>query len=301
MELRRIELDKLDRSLGRLRQVPQAAVQSKMASLRSKGQLSPLVAAEQDGVLVLIDGFVRHQAATRLGLESLLVEVIQVSPLQMKAQLYLRNQERGLQLFEECRLVQELFDVDGLNQVEIGDLLERHKSWVCRRLALYRDLSPHLIEDLSLGLLGPGSLRRLALLPARNQEKLVAVARRDELSPRDTSTLVELWRHTRDPQAHQYLLDSPREAISRARGEKTETTDPRLGRTGQKLLSALEMLTQIALRLARMLHEDKVDLAPPGARLVAEAHRKAYEQCMAAFDGVGSWLDGSGPDAGDET
>jgi len=78
--------------------VPAGAVREKVESLKSKGQLSPLVAAEQDGVLVLVDGFVRHLAATHLGLETLLVEVVQLSPVQMKVQLYLRNRERGLLL-----------------------------------------------------------------------------------------------------------------------------------------------------------------------------------------------------------
>ena len=154
MELRHVEPSALDLSLGRLRQLPEAVVRAKESSLRTKGQLSPLVAAEHDGALVLVDGFVRHLAAVRLGLQQVAVEVVRLSPVQMKAQVYLRNRERGLVLIEECRLVRELCDVDGLSQVEVSDLLERHKTWVCRRLSLSREVSPHLLNDLSLGLLG---------------------------------------------------------------------------------------------------------------------------------------------------
>ena len=46
MELRHVDPSVLDLSLGRLRQLPKAAVRAKEASLRAKGQLSPLVAAE---------------------------------------------------------------------------------------------------------------------------------------------------------------------------------------------------------------------------------------------------------------
>ena len=53
MELRRIDPTTLDLSLARLRQLPEAMIKAKEASLRSKGQLSPLVAASQDEVLVL--------------------------------------------------------------------------------------------------------------------------------------------------------------------------------------------------------------------------------------------------------
>ena len=101
MELRHVDPAGLDLSLARLRQLPEAAVKAKEASFRSKGQLSPLVAAsDEDGRLVLVDGFVRQLAAVRLGLESVLVEVVQLSPSQRKAQVYLRNRERGLQLIE---------------------------------------------------------------------------------------------------------------------------------------------------------------------------------------------------------
>jgi len=286
----------LDLSLGRLRQVPETAVQDKLASLKSKGQLSPLVAAEQEGVLVLIDGFVRHLAAVRLALESVLVEVVQVSPVQMKAQVYLRNRERGLQLLEECRLVLELCEVDGLNQVQIGDLLERHKSWVCRRLSLMRALSPSLLEDLSVGLLSPGSLRQLALLPARNQEELVAVSKRASLSPRDTAALVGLWRRAPDPQARQYLIDHPKDALCRARGQPAEPNDPRLGQAGQKLLCGLTALRQASLRILRRLRDGLGDLPPEGVAVLAEARRQADRDTRSALRSARQWISNQGGD-----
>jgi hypothetical protein len=196
MELRHVKTAALDLSLGRLRQIRTGAVRAMEASLRSKGQLSPVVAAAQDGAPVLIDGFVRHFAAGRLGLETLLVEVVQADSVQMKAQVYLRNRDRAMALIEECRLVYELCELDGLSQVQVGDLLERHKSWVCRRLALYGSFSVHLLEDHALGLLGAGSVRRLARLSPRNQDQLLSVAlrkvpleRKDEISDRYSTTL----------------------------------------------------------------------------------------------------------------
>lgn len=290
MELRQVPPAALDLSLGRLRQIPQAAVRAMVESLRSKGQLSQLVAAEQAGELVLVDGFVRHLAAVRLGLDAVLVEVVKLSAVQMKAQLYLRNRERGLLLLEECRLVHELGHVDGLNQVEIGDLLERHKSWVSRRLSLYRDLSPGLFEDMSLGLLGAGSLRRLAQLPARNQEQLMAVAQRDGLSDRDTASLIELWSRTTDPEARRYLLDHPGDAVERARSEPAEATDPRLGEAARQLVSALCTLTGVGVRVQRRIADGIGALPSEGLAVVDSRHRQAAEQCAAAFEAVDGWV-----------
>ena len=290
MELREVAPGELDLSLGRLRQLPEAAVREKMDSLRSKGQLTPLVAAEQAGALVLVDGFVRRLAAERLGLARVLVEVVHLSPVQMKAQVYLRNRDRGLMLLEECRLVRELADVDGLSQVEIGDLLERHKSWVCRRLGLYRALSPHLLEDAAVGLVGEGSLRRLASLPACNQELLVTAARRDGLSSRETAVFIDLWRRATDCDARQYVLEHPREAIRRSRSGHERPVDARLGEAGGQLLEGLLVLRQASLRMRRRLRDGLGELPSEGVRVLATARDRAEDDCVTALGEVRTWL-----------
>ena len=43
---------------------------------------------------------------------------------------------------------------DGLSQVEVAELLGRHKSWVCRRLALIERLGSKARDELRVGLLG---------------------------------------------------------------------------------------------------------------------------------------------------
>jgi len=290
VELRKVRIDALDLSLVRLRQVPEAAVVEKMASLRSKGQLSPVVASDVEGTLVLVDGFVRHLAAKRLGLETVLCEVVTLSLVQMKAQVYLRNRDRGLLLIEECRLVHELCDADGLSQVEVGELLERHKSWVCRRYGLLASLSPLLVEDLSLGLLGGGSLCRLAQLPARNQEELVAAIRRDDLSPRDSAGVIDLWRKATDGEARRYVLEHPADALRRARASATPAEDPRLGRAGRDLQLGLMALAQVSLRVHRRLREGLGEIGPEGVQVLAEATRQAKEQTSSALRAVRTFI-----------
>ncbi len=294
MQLREVAPGELALSLGRLRQFPEWAVLEKIKSLQSKGQLTPLVAAEQAGLLVLVDGFVRHLAAVRLHLPAVLVEVVQASPVQMKAQMYLRNRDRGLMLLEECSLVQELSDLHGLSQVEIGDVLERHKTWVCRRLGLYRSLSPHLLADASVGLIGGGSLRRLALLPCRNQEELVAVARRDGLSSRETSILVDLWRRGTDGEARQYVMAHPREAIRRARAGREWPVDVRLGAAGRELLGVLLVVRQASLRMQRRLQDGLGELPAEGVKVLAAARDRAEDDCVTALREVRGWLSRAG-------
>jgi ParB-like chromosome segregation protein Spo0J len=93
---------------------------------------------------------------------------------------------------EEAWIVQALVREDGLSQLQVAELLQRHKSWVCRRLALLERLSEECREDLRLGLLSPTMARQLTRLPAGNQIEVVAAARREHLSAAELHGVVDL-------------------------------------------------------------------------------------------------------------
>lgn len=259
-------------------------------SLGKKGQLSSVVAAERDGALVLVDGFVRQLAARRIDMPTLAADVVDLSPVQMKAQLYLRNRERGLLLLEECRLVHELVLLDQLSQVEVSDLLERHKTWVSRRFSLITRISPNLLGEALLGRLGGGSLRKLALLPARNQDELWAAISRDPLTPRDAELVIDLWRRAPDAPARQFIVEHPKEAARLARGEPEKVVDVRLGAAGEEVRVALEQMRRAGLRVLRRLHDGLGPLSPEGGGLLAEAHRKTEAEAIGALRELGAWL-----------
>jgi hypothetical protein len=67
---------------------------------------------------------------------------------------------------EEAWLVQALVPEDGLSQVEVAMLLARHKSWVCRRLAMMEKLRAAAQDDLRLGLLSLQKSERAATVTA---------------------------------------------------------------------------------------------------------------------------------------
>lgn len=48
---------------------------------------------------------------------------------------------------KEVWLMQALVREDGLTQTEVGQLLGRHKIWLCRRLALLKKLSEEARQD----------------------------------------------------------------------------------------------------------------------------------------------------------
>jgi hypothetical protein len=137
---------------------------------------------------------------------------------------------------------------DGMTQVEAAQLLGRHKSWVCRRLALLEKLSVCVKEDLRLGLVGPALARQLTRLPAGNQEALLALTRREALTAREVGGVIELLQGCGEAQAA-FVLAQPREALAQARGLPTALRDPRLSRSGnwlaKHLTQALENLTRL--------------------------------------------------------
>lgn len=291
MTVVRIAPSRIDLTLGRLRLFPDSAIQAMAESLRSKGHLSPLVAGErEEGPPMLVDGFVRRAAAVRLGLERVVVDVQALTPVQMKAQMYLRNRERGFQLIEECRLVRDLIDGDRVTQIEVSDLLERHASWVSRRLAILRGLGPHLVAEGSIGRLAAGCLRRLALVPARNQEELWAAAQRTGLSPADTGFLVDLWTKAPSAEAKAWLIAQPIAALATARGRPQPPLDVRLGEAGEDARRALEAMGRSGLRIVHRIREGLGEIGPEGRELLSQTRQRVGVDSGAALTELDGWL-----------
>ena len=92
----------------------------------------------------VLDGFTRWEAATQVrGMTTLSVRLIDVDDRRAKAAIHGLNQTgRRPHELEEAWIVQALVREDGLSQAEVAELLGRHKSWVCRRLALLGEALP---------------------------------------------------------------------------------------------------------------------------------------------------------------
>lgn len=282
MDVRQVDPSGLSLVLRRLRRVRKAAVEAKMSSMRSKGQLSALVASEHEGQLVLIDGFARQQAAVQLGMKQVAVRVLQLSPVQMKAQMYVRNRERGLELIEECQLVQELCETEGLSQVDVAALMERHKSWVSRRLSMYTALSPRLVSEGVIDRMEPGVLKKLSRLPPRNQDELMAVSGHEGLSTAETARLLELWHKAPDAEAKKYVLCEPRAALQLARSSQP-SPDPRLGPDAAKVYESLLVMRQASMRIVRQTRAGLSKLGSEGAQLLGQMSDVTSRDCQWAL------------------
>jgi ParB-like chromosome segregation protein Spo0J len=285
-ETRPWSLSALGERYRRYRLADAAAEEAMAWSLQRYGQASPATACWRAGQAELLDGFKRRAAAERIGWTTLSVRLVDVDERLAKGAIYGLNSvgSRPSEL-EEAWLVQALVREDGLTQVEAAQLLDKHKSWVCRRLALLERLSVEAQAEMRLGLLSVGLARQLTRLPMGNQSAIVSAARRESLTTVEVQDVIDLLRGA-TPEQEQLLLNDPRAALLQAEGVPSPARDPRLSPAGNRLARQLGMLLDLLSRLenwqrhpglAELKREDRRLLAPPFTRLVRDARRVANQ------------------------
>jgi len=214
----------------------------------------------------VVDGF-KRLAAARLLLPrwaTLSVRVLAVDERGAKAAIYALNRvSRSTHELEEAWIVHALVREDGLSQVEAAGLLGRHKSWVCRRLALLERLSPEAKEDLRLGLLSVSVARQVVRLPAGNQAEVLHVTRREALNAAEVRGVVDLLLASANRAQEEYVLAKPREALQQAHATTPRAWDPRLSVAGNRVLRRVVGLLEELERLEHwLLHRGRAELTP---------------------------------------
>lgn len=216
-------------------------------SLARHGQLSAIVAyTTVAGSLEIIDGFKRVRAARELGWAELRVRAVAGDAVQAKVAISILNAGHGLSELEEAWLIRSLYRDDGLSQPAIGQLLGRHKSWVCRRLVLAEGLDEAVQADVRLGLLAAKTACALARLPRGNQRAAADAVVRRGMTSAQTERLVDALL-ANPGEAEQILRRQPGPAAPPAPGPAQRTA-------GQWIIADAGAVTRLAARLqARLL------------------------------------------------
>jgi ParB family transcriptional regulator, chromosome partitioning protein len=283
-ETRPLLLAELGERYRRYRLADPGAEEAMARSLRRFGQASPVTACWRDGRAELLDGFKRQAAAGRLGWSTLSVRLVDVDERAAKAAIHGLNSVGGRPSeLEEAWLVQALVREDGLLQLEVARLLNKHKSWVSRRLALLERLSGEAQAELRLGLLSPGLARQLTRLPVGNQVGVLSAARRESLTVAEVQGVIDLLPGA-TPEQEQLLLTDPRSALLQAEGVPSPARDSRLSPAGNRLARQVGMLRDLLGRLenwqrhpglAELKRDDRRLLAPQFRLLARDAMRVA--------------------------
>jgi ParB/RepB/Spo0J family partition protein len=232
-----LPIGSLDERYARLRIVQPGAQRAVRDSMRRLGQLMPIVACERQAVFAVVDGFKRVAAARALGLDALRARVMPLGEAAAIAALVTFNRHgRGLSDLEEALVVKTLCREHSLSQVEVAELLGRHKSWACRRLSLAERLSEAVADDVRAGLISTTVAREVARLPRGNQADVATSIYRHALTSHEAALLVTLFARTSGAAQQRYVLDKPREALLALRPrEPAPARDPRLGPETQAL------------------------------------------------------------------
>jgi hypothetical protein len=275
--VRPLPVEALGEHYRRYRLADVAAEQAMARSLLRYGQMAPIVVCLRQQRPEVLDGF-KRQAAARLvpGLHTLSARTLAVDERGAKAAIFgLNSIGSRPHTLEEAWIVQALVRDDGLSQVATAELLGRHKSWVCRRLALLEKLAAAVKDELRLGLLPPSLARQLPRLPAGNQEAVLATTRRHALSAVEVRGVVDLLQGA-NPEQEQLILQQPREALRLAAGVQGPIRDPRLSPGGNRVAKQLSQRVEAVERFANWLqypgraelkHGDRQLLQPRFAQL----------------------------------
>jgi len=262
----KLELEQLGERYGRYRLHVPDAERAMARSLERYGQISPAVVCRRDDRYELIDGFKRLAGARAVpGIRFLTVRLIEVDERGAKAAIYGLNHAGGrTRELEEAWIVHALVREDGLTQVEVAELLGRHKSWVCRRLALIERLGPEAKDELRVGLLCPTAARQIVRLPEGNQPEVLELVRREALSSAELTGVVDLLLKCPGRSQQEYVLQHPRECLERAGNpEEMPSRDPRLSTTGNEVFKRVGILIAMLGRMEVWLaHRGRAALTP---------------------------------------
>lgn len=292
-EVRPVPITALGEHYRRYR-LPDAEAEAAMArSLVRYGQVAPISVWLREETPEVIDGFKRLAAARTLPrLQTLSACRLPGDEHAAKAAIYGLNREgRPTRELEEAWIVQALVREDGLSQVEAAELLGRHKSWVCRRLALLEKLSALAREDLRLGLLTPTAARALVRLPAGNQAALLVAARREGLTSAEFRGAVELLEQAASREQEEYVLSKPRAALQQSESQGRPCRDPRLSAAGNRIARQVGLLLDLLARLENWLrHRGRADLTTCDRELLAADFVRLARDGKAVAELAEDWL-----------
>ncbi len=267
-----MRIDGLGERLGALRLCDPTSLARVQQSLVRHGQLSAVAVFVPEGDRVeIVDGFKRLRAARALGWPELRARVIAIDSVAAKIAIDTLHERSGLTDLEQAWLVRSLYRDDGLRQPEIGRLLGRHKSWVCRRLLLAETLDEAVQADVRLGLLSATAATTLAQLPRCNQQGAADAVTRTGMTSRQAALFVAELLACEHDDARAALVRErlarppPRSPPHPAHRERTEA---------EWLLADIATVTRVAARLqARLLAGTLATLAPRATEVVTDAVR----------------------------
>jgi len=260
MKIVEVDIDSLDLRYAKLRARRPAEEKRLMASVEEAGQQSPVivVAAEEPGRWVLIEGRKRVRALKRLKVEAVNAVVWELAPAQALVAAYQLQDGSGWNALEEGWLVWELVRGAGLSLGEVGRRLERSKAWVSGRLGLIEALPERVLEGVQSGKIGAYVATRYLLPFARANagdcEKLAQKIMEHEFRSREVEALCQHYAAA-GAKARSRMVEEPGRFLAAFKEARKGAMEPKLSETENRCVNNLELIGNVALGLVRQLPE----------------------------------------------
>jgi len=258
MKIVEVELDSLDLRYAKLRARRPAVEKRLMASLEEAGQQSPVivVAGEEPGRWVLIEGRKRVRALKRLKAEAVNAVVWELAPAEALIAAYQLQDGSGYNALEEGWLVWELVRGGGLTLGEVGRRLERSKAWVSGRLGLIEGLPDRVLEGVLSGKIGAYVATRYLLPFARANvgdcEKLAEKIMENEFRSREVEALCQHYAAA-GAKSKSRMVQEPARFLAALKEARKGAMDPKLSEAENRCVKNLELIGNVALWLVRQL------------------------------------------------
>ncbi|MEW6711902.1 MAG: ParB/RepB/Spo0J family partition protein [Candidatus Riflebacteria bacterium] len=191
-KIEELKLSQVVETYASLRVVDARSDALMLQSIKTFGQMSPVVCLKTEAGYELIDGFKRLRALKQQKIDTLKCTFIEAETRVGKARIIQLNQaSRSISDIEEALVLRSLHLDEKLSQTEISKLVGKDKSWVCRRISLIEKLSEEVQESIRLGLISKSSGRLLGVLPRGNQDAVLDAILKRKLGKRAVERLVK--------------------------------------------------------------------------------------------------------------
>lgn len=275
-----IDLHRLELRFAATRIDDVTAVQRLADSIQECGQLVACIAAggPEDARLVLIDGYRRVAALSRLGRDTAQVQRWGCPVGQALAQLLARSGSRSFTAIEEALLLRELIDAHGLTQREAARQCARNPSWVQRRLMLLGALPEALVAAVRGARISSwAAVRIFAPLARANAEHATRLLASQDAQARSLSTReLRLWfTHYQGAQCSQRerMVEHPRLFIDSLNERERERAAQRLREGPERdMVGELGHLQALMERVRRQLQPLSPPVQAPLAYACARVH-----------------------------
>jgi len=188
-----IPISKLSDQYASFRFINRSSEKDAVESIGRFGLLTPIVVSPGKGKRYeIIDGFKRYRACKKMKIKTIKATILDVSPRSIKAAIIFLNRNSGsITDLEETLVVRSLYRDENLKQAEIGVLLNRHKSWVSRRISLIERLDENVVDHIKLGLVSISIGRELFRLPRGNQEEVMKTVIKLDMTSSETKRFID--------------------------------------------------------------------------------------------------------------